>query len=166
MSSVEHKIIHLDQCGTEEVVNNIRKLDLKQMKCQTHHDRTCFVFCRNCNQPICSSCILNIHQNHKFCEIDDAYEEKLAHIEKLKVEIKSNIAFMRNENTLLKEYELKGKEHHMEIRTLILNREEEVKQEIARKSKDVSDELETEWHNIEQSINRILSCALKLKAIF
>ncbi|VDI38046.1 Hypothetical predicted protein [Mytilus galloprovincialis] len=164
MSSVEHKIIHLDQCGTEEVVNNIRKLDFKQMKCKTHHDKTCFVFCRNCNQPICSLCILIIHQNHTLCEIDDAYEEKLADVENLKVEIKSNIAFITNEETLLQEDALKGKKHHMEIRTLILNREEEVKQEIARKSKDVSDELESEWHNTEQSINSDIELCLKTKS--
>ncbi|CAC5378967.1 unnamed protein product [Mytilus coruscus] len=164
MSSVEHKIIHLDQCGTEETINNIRKLDLKQMKCTTHHDRTCFIFCKNCNQPICSSCILNIHQNHTFCEIDDAYEEKLADIENLKVEIKSNIAFLKSEETLLQERELKSKNHHIEIRTLILNREEDMKQDIAKKTKYVLDELETEWHNTEHSINSDIELCSKTKS--
>ncbi|VDI53477.1 Hypothetical predicted protein [Mytilus galloprovincialis] len=163
-SSEGHTIVHLDQCGTEETVNDIRKLDLKQMKCTTHNDRTCFMFCKICDKPICSSCIINIHQNHTLCEISDAYEEKLADIEHFKAEVESNIAFLKSEESLLQECTAKSKNHHMEIRTLINNREEDIKQDIARKTKDVLDEVETEWNNTEESINNDIELCSKTKS--
>lgn len=79
------------------------------MKCTTHNDRTCFLFCKNCDQPVCSSCIISIHQNHTLCEIDDAYEEKVDDTENLNSEVENKIAFLKNEETRLQIYELKRK---------------------------------------------------------
>ncbi|XP_063447139.1 uncharacterized protein LOC134726659 [Mytilus trossulus] len=105
-----------------------------------------------------------MHQNHTLCEIDDAYEDKLSDIENLNLEVESNIAFLKNEERLLQECESKGRNHHIKFRTLIRKREDDMKQGVAMKTKDILDELETEWLTTEESINNDIELCSKTKS--
>lgn len=74
---------------------------------------------------------------------------------------------MKNEETRLQVYELKSKNHHMEIRTLIMNRKDHIKQSIAMKTKDMLDDyvIETEWLSTDESINSNIELCSKTKSV-
>lgn len=74
---------------------------------------------------------------------------------------------MKNEETRSQVYELKSKNHHMEIWTLIMNRKDHIKQSIAMKTKDMLDDyvIETEWLSTDESINSNIELCSKTKSV-
>lgn len=63
--SEEHCIIDLNQVGTLENVDIIRKFNLKNIQCATHEKEKCSLFCKDCKNPICSFCVLEPwHKDH------------------------------------------------------------------------------------------------------
>ncbi|XP_061180685.1 tyrosine-protein kinase Fer-like [Saccostrea echinata] len=49
---------------------------LKRHECPSHDSNNCEIYCRNCKIPVCSKCVVGVHRQHDFIELDDFLEEK------------------------------------------------------------------------------------------
>ncbi|XP_062579989.1 tyrosine-protein kinase Fer-like [Saccostrea cucullata] len=66
-----------DKGKVHEVVGfNGEKESLKGPECPSHTSNNCEIFCRNCEIPICTKCVVGIHKQHDFTDLDDFLEEK------------------------------------------------------------------------------------------
>ncbi|XP_071131494.1 uncharacterized protein [Mytilus edulis] len=70
----DHTIVDIKQVG---IGGTNRYLDFTNIKCQVHTIQSCCIFCSNCDEPACPSCITKGHAGHTFIEIKEAYEMKV-----------------------------------------------------------------------------------------
>ncbi|CAC5365316.1 unnamed protein product [Mytilus coruscus] len=62
--------------GAQEHIN-LPSHKLQTISCISHPTYDLILFCRDCNDLICSKCLTNSHQRHSMCDIDVIHSEKL-----------------------------------------------------------------------------------------
>ncbi|CAC5415067.1 TRIM45 [Mytilus coruscus] len=96
-SSTDHEVIELKDCGSEVEIENTRKVDLTRMTCAQYSDEKCLLHCKNCDRPVCSDCLTQDHQNHKYSKQNRVYKKKLKVIKDVKCKIESDIPFFKKQ---------------------------------------------------------------------
>ena len=81
----------------ETPAETVRNVNLHTMPCTLHYVKMCCLYCTDCNYPICCSCVLQSHQPHTLCDIDDIYQTKLNEVGDFKQKIENNLPFFKNE---------------------------------------------------------------------
>lgn len=74
--------IHLsDKSKTHEVVAfTSRKISEVIPECSKHGKSKCEIFCRDCEIPICAKCVVSVHRQHNFSEMEEFLDEKRTEI--------------------------------------------------------------------------------------
>lgn len=65
-----HKVIDIKHLSSFEHQNN-DQLDYKSVKCQEHKDKICYMYCSECKEMVCSTCISSNHKKHDLEEIEN-----------------------------------------------------------------------------------------------
>lgn len=92
----EHKIIPLEECGTDISADLYRRVDIKKIACEIHNSRICVSYCISCEKPVCLECIQTIHRQHVCCDLLETYETKI----KIMKEHESFVFLNEQENKL------------------------------------------------------------------
>eukprot|EP00105_Crassostrea_gigas_P036194 XP_019920342.1 PREDICTED: tripartite motif-containing protein 40-like [Crassostrea gigas] len=100
--SRDHKMVPFEQRGTTPFYPN----------CPNHNKKQCEIYCKECNEAVCSNCILtNSHKGHTLLHLLDVIESKLKALEKDADELQNSI-YPKYEEILL---ELKKEKADLEI---------------------------------------------------
>ncbi|CAG2223657.1 unnamed protein product [Mytilus edulis] len=83
----DHKIVDIKQVG---VSIGVRNLDFINIKCKDHTSQSCCIFCSNCDELTCPSCITKGHDGHAFVEIKEAYNMKVEWLKNRKENLEMN----------------------------------------------------------------------------
>lgn len=67
-----HDIVHLKN----------RNIHVVFPDCKTHLGQRCEVYCKECNEPVCTKCYIGLHKNHDVSELDEIVEMMKKEIEK------------------------------------------------------------------------------------
>lgn len=81
--SDSHHVLNI-KTYTEEESEIFKKAELKNKPCKNHKYRKCIFYCCKCNKMICAACLPESHSNHKFQEIEEAFDQKLAEIKSIR----------------------------------------------------------------------------------
>lgn len=137
--SEEHCIIDLKQVGTPENVDIIRQFNLKNIRCELHTDEKCSLFCKDCNKPVCSYCVLEPdHKGHNLDKLSTVYNNQLSELKDIKEKIKKTLPDLRkkvSENTATCDNYNKTKQK-------IIQREKEIKDKATKEAAILIDELD------------------------
>ncbi|VDH99580.1 Hypothetical predicted protein [Mytilus galloprovincialis] len=148
----DHIGIGIQDYCTESIFKYTRKVNLKQISCLKHNDKTCFLFCRDCEQLICSTCVIKSHKRHKFEEIDLAYHKKMHQLEHESEQIDSEIPNVEIQETKLREMKLEGENNIKEIKYKIFQHEYKIKDDISIEAKTLLKQADNRWELTKDSI--------------
>lgn len=73
-SSKNHKIINIQECGTEEEAQLHRTVNLVNLTCGIHDGHRAVTYSKDCAAVICFKCSKGPHNNHNVEDILIAYE--------------------------------------------------------------------------------------------
>ncbi|XP_063447138.1 uncharacterized protein LOC134726658 [Mytilus trossulus] len=150
----DHIGIDIKDYCTESIVEKSRKVNLKQMSCVKHTQKTCFMFCRDCEQLICSTCVIDSHQQHKLEEIIHAYNEKERTLKNVTVQIDNEIPKVEYHATRLREMKYTGEKNFIDIQLKILQHEFDIKENISVEAKTLLKQVDDRWEVTKDSIIR------------
>ena len=72
--AADHTVIERGEVSRESVATQGN--DCSPSTCMKHHPKPLVVYCRDCDDVGCLSCLsLDAHQGHKWCDVDMAYRE-------------------------------------------------------------------------------------------
>ncbi len=133
-------IVALDQLKPEELRT---KLTMNKTKlaslCSIHGNKKVKFFCENCEQLICSTCIVPVHQPHKLISISEASLKYKATTKELLHETKSQL------------YELQGS----------IKAVNEMHVKVEKKSKLVDDQIKEEFADLQKQLKERQSVLLQ-----
>ncbi|VDI53476.1 Hypothetical predicted protein [Mytilus galloprovincialis] len=153
-SANDHIGIEIQEYHAESISENSRKVILKQMLCVKHNQKTCFMFCRDCEQLICSTCVIESHQQHTFEEIDHAYDEKEKELRSLTVQLDSEIGTVETHAARLLEMKSEGEKNVLEVKSKILQHEDQIKENISMEAKTLLTQVDNRWEVTKDSITK------------
>ncbi|XP_071150178.1 uncharacterized protein [Mytilus edulis] len=139
----------------------MRKVDLRNMQCTIHGKEKCFIYCKDCSEPACSKCMIEVHQKHEYKALDEAYDGHITDIKEVEDKIESNLQFLKKEKDKLQKMLSNGDTNFQETREIILQAEKELKDAISEHTKELLQELETKWKPSESIIKTELSAIIK-----
>ncbi|CAC5411531.1 unnamed protein product [Mytilus coruscus] len=158
-SSDNHTILNLNECGTQDTAATILKVDLHNMPCTIHSEQKCCVYCNfsECKHPICSECLIESHQKHKFKKLKVVYDSIVSEFSTVKEKIETDIKWHENERVKYEQLLSDGNKNFQETKDKIIQTEKEMKETISRHARDLLQVLETKWRPLENKIKTELS---------
>ncbi|XP_052073389.1 E3 ubiquitin-protein ligase TRIM33-like [Mytilus californianus] len=159
-ASMDHEIINLKDIDTENFAKTMRKVDLQNLQCTIHSNQKCFIYCKDCSEPVCSKCLTETHKMHDYREIDEVYNKIISEMKELIDTFESNLKFFTNERDRLEIKLSDGDKKFQETRNIILQTEKEMKEAISKYANDLLQDLDAKWKLSENMIKIELS-ALK-----
>ena len=137
----------------ETPAETARNVNLHTMPCTLHYVKMCCLYCTDCNYPICCSCVLQSHQPHTLCDIDDIYQTKLNEVGDFKQKIENNLPFIKNEvdrlQRNLEEINIQFEKNKKKIR----DQKENIIRLLKTYTEEILHELETKWKSSNDFIN-------------
>ncbi|XP_052079043.1 E3 ubiquitin-protein ligase TRIM71-like [Mytilus californianus] len=158
---MEHEIINMKDIETVDFAKTMRKVDLQNMQCTIHGKEKCFIYCKDCSEPACSKCIIEVHQKHEYKALDEVYERIIADINEIEDKIESNLQLLKREKNNLLKMLPDGDANFQETRDIILQTEKEMKEAISKFAEDLLQKLEKKWKSSENMIKTELSAMTK-----
>ncbi|CAC5395003.1 unnamed protein product [Mytilus coruscus] len=152
----EHEIISLKEIGTDDAANSHRKINLQTIPCAVHEDQICCVYCRHCQQPVCSRCLTQTHQHHKYRELKDVYKEKYSDIRELYQTVEIGIPSFLDEESMLQDMLSLGEREFEENKAKIIQQKEYLKEVVTKHSERLLKNLEEQWWKNKYAISKKL----------
>lgn len=95
--SEEYCIIDVTQANPIQNAEIIRKLDINNIVCSSHEEETCPLFCKSCNKPVCSFCILESnHNGHDLEKVGIVYDSHITKLKSLNNTLENNLSVSVN----------------------------------------------------------------------
>ncbi|VDI80738.1 tripartite motif-containing protein 9/67 [Mytilus galloprovincialis] len=160
-ASMEHEIINIKDIETVDFAKTMRKVDLQNMQCTIHGKEKCFVYCKDCSEPVCSKCTIEVHQKHEYKALDEVYEGLIADINEVEDKIESNLQFLKKEKNNLLKILSDGDTNFQETRDIILKTEKEMIEAISKFAENLLQKLEKKWKSSENMIKTELFAMTK-----
>ncbi|XP_052070892.1 E3 ubiquitin-protein ligase TRIM36-like [Mytilus californianus] len=137
--SEDHCIIDLNKIGSPENVEIIRKFNLRNIRCTTHKEERCPLFCKDCNKPVCSFCVIESeHRGHNIDKLITVYNNQLSDLKDIKERIEKNYSDLKisvKEST-------STSDNYNEIKEKIIQREKEIKEKVSEQAAFLINELD------------------------
>lgn len=158
-----HEIISLKEIGTDNAANSHRKIDFQTISCAVHDDKICCVYCRHCNLPVCSRCLTQAHQHHKYRELKEVYKEKHSEIRELYDKVELGIPTFLEEESMLQEIVSSGEREFKENKANIIQQKEYLKEIVTNHSERLLKNLEEQWWKNKYAISKKLDKTTQAK---
>ncbi|CAG2208027.1 unnamed protein product [Mytilus edulis] len=159
-----HNKIDIEQCGTENIAKAIHKAGLQNMNCEVHSDLICVLFCQDCQQPVCTNCVLaNSHEEHKLFSISDVYDGKFCEMDDFHKKVRKNILFCSNVQIDLKQILDSGMKRYTEQKEKLLTKEADFLTESKKNTKTILDKLDSEWKTLEGTLKQEINVMKTIK---
>ncbi|XP_052103643.1 uncharacterized protein LOC127737150 [Mytilus californianus] len=137
-----HTVFLIQDKDIIEDLENLRKVDLKEITCSKHSNHKSVTFCLNCDKSLCSSCLIKPFQ---YEELNKVYEERCLFLKDLKCQIDKCYPFFEEKATDFRNMDDEVVAKHNEIKRKISCRKKEVKDSISKEALDVLDVMEGIW---------------------
>ncbi|CAC5387490.1 unnamed protein product [Mytilus coruscus] len=97
-----HKLIDIKDINADDEDKNERG-KFRAVRCSSHIDQICCMYCSSCNKLVCPTCIQDNHQNHDLKTIDSGCKDRLNKILKVHDEVSTEtILYLRKLDILEK----------------------------------------------------------------
>ncbi|XP_071181482.1 tripartite motif-containing protein 54-like [Mytilus edulis] len=159
-ASMKHEIINLKDIDIENFAKSMRKVDLQNLICTVHSNQKCIIYCKDCNEPVCSKCLTETHKMHDYKDLDEVYNNSICEMNELIGKLETNLKFITNERGKLENKLAVGDNNFQETRNLILQTEKDMKEAISKHASNLLQDLDAKWKLSENRIKVELS-ALK-----
>ena len=147
----DHKVIDIKEVGLK-----LETPDFSDLKCESHRDQSCVLFCTTCQMLVCTSCITKFHNGHGFVEIIEGYElnmEKIRNEHKKAMEIIDELTKGKREMSHIRK---KDTEKYKELKKKIEAREIYLKNAVEKFVKELKEDLIRKWREFQKDeINHI-----------
>ena len=148
---------HTEDPEQDHMIINLKDTEQGPM-CKIHKDFDICSFCQFCEEPICSRCLVQMHQGHSFQEIEKVYKEKIQNLDKCHTKISSEfILFFSSERNKLEKLSELQKENYENEKQKIIEHDKKVKDKIALYSNELLQELENQWNDTHSRIEKLKS---------
>ena len=148
---------HTEDPEQDHMIINLKDTEQGPM-CKIHKDFDICSFCQFCEEPICSRCLVQMHQGHSFQEIEKVYKEKIQNLDKCHTKISSEfILFFSSERNKLEKLSELQKENYENEKQKIIEHDKKVKDKIALYSNELLQELENQWNDAHSRIEKLKS---------
>ena len=148
---------HTEDPEQDHMIINLKDTEQGPM-CKIHKDFDICSFCQFCEEPICSRCLVQMHQGHSFQEIEKVYKEKIQNLDKCHTKISSEfILFFSSERNKLEKLSELQKENYENEKQKIIEHDKKVKDKIALYSNELLQELENQWNDTHSRIEKLRS---------
>ncbi|XP_052103642.1 uncharacterized protein LOC127737149 [Mytilus californianus] len=127
----EHKVELLKDGESIKELENLRKVNLKEIACSKHMDQKCVTYCLNCDKSLCASCLIRPFQYEK---LNKVYEEKYLLLKDLKSKIDDCYPFFEEKAADFRKRDDDEVEKHNEINEKIFKRKNEVKDAVTKEA--------------------------------
>lgn len=122
---------HTEDPEQDHMIINLKDTEqgpmLKIKRCKIHKDFDICSFCQFCEEPICSRCLVQMHQGHSFQEIEKVYKEKIQNLDKCHTKISSEfILFFSSERNKLEKLSELQKENYENEKQKIIEHDKKV----------------------------------------
>lgn len=153
---------HTEDPEQDHMIINLKDTEqgpmLKIKRCKMHKDFDICSFCQVCEEPICSRCLVQMHQGHSFQEIEKVYKEKIQNLDECHTKISSEfILFFSSERNKLEKLSELQKENYENEKQKIIEHDKKVKDKIALYSNELLQELENQWNDAHSRIEKLKS---------
>ncbi|XP_063416297.1 uncharacterized protein LOC134697942 [Mytilus trossulus] len=149
----KHKIIKTKDITSEDLEE---KPDLTSISCTVHDGKLCCLYCKDCEEAICSLCVTETHNKHTMTELSDGYDTC---IETLK-------RFTTTINKINKRIEcitLVEKIRYEDGKRKMLMQEKELIKAIQSKTKILSREFERQWDKFKDIISERKAACVEIE---
>ncbi|CAC5370771.1 TRIM45 [Mytilus coruscus] len=145
-----HYVTNLEDCGSDDGVETNHKTYLNKLPCTAHSDQKCVLYCKNCDRPVCSDCLIEGHQEHIYCKLDHIYDKKLKIIQDMKDRIESDIPHFKEKEENLQKLLSEGTIQYTENKDKIA----EFKDNIVKYADGLLSDLDKQWKPMEDLITK------------
>ncbi|CAC5385489.1 unnamed protein product [Mytilus coruscus] len=114
----------------------------------------CIFYCDECDELICSACLPESHSNHKFQEIEEAFDKKLTAIKSIQEETKKELEEIKNDSQKLEEFVLCSSKNFEMDKLKIQNQNSILKMRIEQKNVELLEELDDRRNKMEERISK------------
>ncbi|XP_063435863.1 uncharacterized protein LOC134716785 [Mytilus trossulus] len=159
----DHKVINI-----EDVDLNNEEIDLKNIQCSKHAEKSCRLFCKRCDSLVCPICVSEVHINHvnQLIEIREAYNTKIDRLKQGQSQIKMEKEKVITRKKLLEQHKNAENVKHSKVIQSIMNHGDLLKRTIDKyiqKLKNENDEniktilksIDTEIHTVSKSMREV-----------
>ncbi|XP_071131773.1 uncharacterized protein [Mytilus edulis] len=147
----DHTIVDIKQVG---VSCSVRNLDFTNIKCKEHTTQYCCIFCINCDQLACPSCITKGHAGHTFNEIKEAYEMKVEWLKKRKGKLEVDKKKLDDGQSTLDQMRVKENSNCQKTIQDIQRQREELKKEVDKHALNLIEKVTVNMKSINDSISK------------
>ncbi|CAG2204467.1 unnamed protein product [Mytilus edulis] len=127
----EHKVELLKDEESNKELENVRKVNLKEIACSKHSDQKCVTYCLNCDKSLCASCLIRPFQYEK---LNKVYEEKYLLLKDLQSKIDECFPFFEEKAADFREKDDNEVDKHNKIKEKIFYKENEVKDAVTKEA--------------------------------
>ncbi|CAC5371511.1 unnamed protein product [Mytilus coruscus] len=147
----DHTIVEIKEVG---VSGGVKNLDFTSIKCKVHASQSCCIFCSNCDQLACPSCITKGHAGHTFIEIKEAYEMKVEWLKNRKGKLEMKEKKLDEGDRILNEITARENSNCQKTIQDIQHQREALKREIDKHALKLIEELNQNMKSIQDSISK------------
>lgn len=155
-----HEVVTLSDYGSVETNEVIRKVDLTKLDCTVHSREVCVNYCKDCDRPLCSDCLIEHvkdHKDHDFCKLEQFYNEKLKDIKEMKTKLESDIPHFTEKEETLQQMLAEGNKQYSENRqkiTEIKDKTLETKDNIVKYAETLLSQQDKQWKPTEDQLRK------------
>lgn len=153
---------HMEDPEQDHMIINLNDPEpgpmLKIKRCKIHQDFDICSFCQVCEEPICSRCLVQMHQGHSFQEIEKVYKEKIQNLDECHKKISSEfLLFFSSERNKLEKLSELQKENYENEKQKIIEHDKKVKDKVALYTNKLLQELENQWKDTQSKTEKLKS---------
>ncbi|XP_076095696.1 uncharacterized protein LOC143066770 [Mytilus galloprovincialis] len=149
-----HTVIEFNLLGTKEATNAKRKLDLQNIFCSSHCEEKCYLYCQNCEIPICLSCILYIHSGHRATKIEVVFDIQCTELEKFRDSAELDLSQSAEIRRFIHERKQRDLNSYTTIKEKITEREKEMKDSVTAQAANLIKKLDEIYLSDDQFITK------------
>ncbi|CAC5419058.1 unnamed protein product [Mytilus coruscus] len=149
-TSIKHDIVDVKSSEAKTEMEHTIVTD--NIPCQIHKRKLNCMFCRTCNQLVCTECITASHKKHDLDSIDTVYNEKKETLKELESKFSDTFTLCKIEDSKVNDFKTKYEQFFAESVQKINQQEKLIIDEVRKYAKALREQLETEKQRIEKSI--------------
>ncbi|XP_076095766.1 uncharacterized protein LOC143066839 [Mytilus galloprovincialis] len=139
---MEHKVELLKDGESINELENLRKVNLKEIACSKHMDQKCVTYCLNCDKSLCASCLIRPFQYEK---LNKVYEDKYLLLTDLKSKIDDCYPFFEEKAADFRKRDDDEVDKHNKVTEEIFNRKNEVKDAVTKEASALVEVMKSIW---------------------
>ncbi|XP_052078460.1 heat shock 70 kDa protein 12A-like [Mytilus californianus] len=147
----KHKIVTLKDITSDDLE---AKPDLTSISCIVHDGKLCCLYCKDCEDAICSLCVTKTHTTHNMIELSEGYNMCIEKNKSYSEMINKTIETFNIDLSKLKTIELSEITRYQDGKKKVMMQERYLINSIQSQSQILSNEFEKHWNIFQDVISK------------